>query len=304
MDINDKRNQSGGQIPAGVREETVILGTRGDVTHPFLRAMPRTGFYVKADDVINFQVTSDLNNLTMDIAWRLILPDGTVVRFEDRPLFTSGGSFQAFNYHLQEGWLVAASCSTLTSFVPEGTTFVQIIIGQATSTQGIVCQTILTSGTIQSFVGVSWPGTIVRVTDGIGWNRNAGVGNPAAGAEWSFLFPNNKRTRIEAVTFTLATSAAVANRFVRLRLDTSGVTIVIFPSGVAQAASQTVTYTFSAGVGPVSGDPTLIHAPLPLYLESDLNNIPLHISTLTNNLQGADQYSAIQLSIRQWHESD
>lgn len=300
---NDPRNQSGGQIPRGTHEETGVLTKR--LHHPiFERVLPRTAIYVTDSDVLSFNITSDVNNLQMLFAYRLMLTDGTIVRFQDTPTYTAAGSGQSFNYHLPEGWLLSASALANGNFVPEGSCLAQIILGQLGGAGVVVGDITLSSGCVQSFNGITWPGYYRTSLESFGWARSTGVGAPAAGLDWSFALSQFRRTRIHTINFSLTTSVAVANRFVRVRLDTGGSTISIVPSGFAQVASTTVNYAFGVGLAAISSDPTLISAPIPQFWENDVTNAFYHVSSQTLNLQAADQLSGVNIFLRQWHESD
>lgn len=80
------------------------------------------------------------------------------------------------------------------------------------------------------------------------------LGTPAAGAGVTYSIAGSGWESVRAVAFTLATSAAVANRVPRLRyLDGDGVPFAGSSVSTAQAASTTVAYNFMVGIGQVVG---------------------------------------------------
>lgn len=75
----------------------------------------------------------------------------------------------------------------------------------------------------------------------VGWQQPIYLPNPAAGAVWSRKVDGRFLERVLAVTFTLTTSAVVANRFPAVQLaDSNGKVITAVPAGGAVAASQSL----------------------------------------------------------------
>lgn len=76
----------------------------------------------------------------------------------------------------------------------------------------------------------------------VGWQQTVTPPAPAAGQQWSYKVDGRYTERLVAVTFTLTTSAVVANRspVVVLR-DNNGTVITQVPAGNAVAATSTLT---------------------------------------------------------------
>lgn len=82
----------------------------------------------------------------------------------------------------------------------------------------------------------------------VGWQEPVYLPNPAAGSSWSRPGDGRYLERLLAVTFTLTTSAVVANRFVTVVLtDVNGKMITEVPGSGAVAASSAVTVCLAAG---------------------------------------------------------
>lgn len=82
----------------------------------------------------------------------------------------------------------------------------------------------------------------------VGWQEPVYLPNPAAGSSWSRQGDGRYFERLLAVTFTLTTSAVVANRFVTVALtDTNGKLITEVPGSGAVVASSTVTICLATG---------------------------------------------------------
>lgn len=117
------------------------------------------------------------------------------------------------------------------------------------------------------------------------------VGNPAAGADWSFVVPATRQ--LICVTALLTTAVAVANRTPQLKLATATpVTIVLSPLAPAQVASLADTYVWFPGAPLSAAAAATITAPIPTVTLAANSTI----GTVTAGIQAADQWSAIVLT--------
>lgn len=127
---------------------------------------------------------------------------------------------------------------------------------------------------------------------------STGVGNPAAGADWSVTVQAGHFWTLLSLNAVLATSAVGANRSPRLLIqDGGGNTVGLWGCNFTQVASQTLNYT-APGVVMGQTDPNgtfgAIVFPLPALL-----CLPggFTVSVSTRNLQAADQWSAINFVV-------
>lgn len=82
----------------------------------------------------------------------------------------------------------------------------------------------------------------------VGWQQPLYLPNPAAGASWAHTVDGRYFERALAITFTLVTSAVVANRFAQLYvLDTNGNIVTSVPAAGVIPASTTVNVFLSLG---------------------------------------------------------
>lgn len=131
------------------------------------------------------------------------------------------------------------------------------------------------------------------------------VGNPAAGAEWSYTIPRlggggpKMRYLPISVRFTLAAANAVLARNVLLTVTrvVGGVQAQWVPSAT-QAINTTHFYQWGWGVYPMNSG------------QFHTDSMPYHpletectISSTTLNINGADQYSDIRLLFLRWRTS-
>lgn len=117
------------------------------------------------------------------------------------------------------------------------------------------------------------------------------VGNPAAGADWSYAL--TRPMTLIAVQATLTTAIAVANRQPQLKLATSTpATLFLSPLTVAQAASLADTYVWFASAPLTTVASATATSPIPtITLGTGWT-----VATQTTALQGADQWSSIVLT--------
>ena len=89
----------------------------------------------------------------------------------------------------------------------------------------------------------------------VGWQERVILPAPAAGQQWTYRVDGRYTERLVAVTFSLTTSAVVANRFpVVVLRDNNGTVVTEVPAGNAVAASATLTtYLVNGSPGTAQG---------------------------------------------------
>lgn len=118
------------------------------------------------------------------------------------------------------------------------------------------------------------------------------VGAPAAGADWSYTFPYDNLVRLTSVRAQLATSTAVANRNVRLRIrgPTDNVLLAI-PLTASITASSTATAHWAQGMANA-------YKLGSVYVTGMIDGLlPPHcnVETITGAIAAGDQWSGIVL---------
>lgn len=303
MDINDKRNQSGGFIPRGTHEETQILGTRGEVQPTFHRVLPHTAMYVTPADQLLLNVTPETFGGSMLLNYRLMLPDGTIQTAQETLQIVGNGNEQTKFIPLVEGWLLSVTVYFNSAQVPTGTTYVQVFLVRSGTAQ-VVWPTLLIGEYINSFYHLAWPGSpVIQPVNGRGWPNTKVAAAVGAGANITLQLDIHHRFVIDYVQVTLATAAAVANRLVQLNLFDGVRTFAVIPSNATQTASTTFQYFFAKGMQYIIYNTTEVFAPFPLDMESP-SDAPLLITAAAFGLQAADQFSNMFVRTRQWQESD
>lgn len=124
--------------------------------------------------------------------------------------------------------------------------------------------------------------------------RWKGVGQPAAGADWTDKVISGANVRIVGITATLTTAVAVATRIPALQLkmrDGSLVAVLNTDTG-GQAASLAHTWSWVIGASAPQTFGTFHVSPLPDVVLPD----GATVGTVTTAIQAADQWSAIVVS--------
>lgn len=82
----------------------------------------------------------------------------------------------------------------------------------------------------------------------VGWQEPVYPANPGAGLQWAHKGDGRYYTRLLAATFTLVTSAVVANRFPAVTLtDSNGKVVTSVPAGGTVVASSTLNVFLATG---------------------------------------------------------
>lgn len=202
---------------------------------------------------------------------------------------------------LTEGYLLGLTCVTQNAQT-RGQTFVRGYINRGiTGLAATGASQVLFSDYVTTAHPTGWPnGRTVHGTEGPGNIRVIVVGNPAAGADWSQIVTLGARWRISSVNALLTTSAAVANRLPQIRLRHLSNTIWLGPP--SQLVPASTAANVSSGPNSVSSAtvPTLVNCALPDFPILAGSGATTDISSVTVNIQAADQWSNIALEIEEW----
>lgn len=155
----------------------------------------------------------------------------------------------------------------------------------------------LCAGYLYGLSAVAWPMNNIEPPIPYEWGFTKQYTDPAPAAGSDFTWTNLPYafSEIQAVSFTLTTSATVANRRVHLQIYDGGLASLDFHSSVDQTASQTRRYTCAAigGAGSYANDDNII-IPIPAGLKG-ANEFTIGSDTL--NLQAGDQFSQVVISL-------
>lgn len=118
--------------------------------------------------------------------------------------------------------------------------------------------------------------------------RTTVIANPAAGVDWRQVVPAGELWEIISLYAVLATSAAVANRFVELTVGDGTTTFLTIPDQAGQAASLTFRRVWYVGHnnGGTNNLNRIVIPPLTLQNGES-------IGPATNGIDVADQWSGV-----------
>jgi len=277
--------------------------------------------YIQRDDLLALQMVTSQAGEIVDFNIRLLLPDQPVPRQPDSqppegtPLRRrAGGYIQSINLSIiqtgalrtaqnlvvpmAEGYLLSVAATARTATFP-GQTFARATLnrfrtlGSPSTAAYSLLQSYVTIGTVYG-----WPtGSLKLISEGPGWLHSILVANPAAGVDWTFTVPGSARLRLQSLRAVLTTSAAVANRNVQIQI-TDGVNTVWIASAPASVVAGTAQQLVATGTNSPTGVVTTIFSvvvPPALLLPGFWT-----IGTSTQNIQAADQWSAIALAVEEW----
>lgn len=155
----------------------------------------------------------------------------------------------------------------------------------------------LAGGYVYGFKAISWPQPNVEppIPDNTGATTQKSVTQPAAGSNFTYTIGTYTHAVIKAVTFTLTTSATVANRRVHLMVYDAGAGNMDFHASVDQAASLTRNYTCVplSTAGSYADDNDIIIPISPDIIIGAQGTI----QSAVLNLQAGDQLSIIKVAM-------
>jgi hypothetical protein len=185
--------------------------------------------------------------------------------------------------------------STDETSVSRGECYVKVSI----RAEGVVIA-LLGCGYITDTSTIEWPGGLNEgSTQGPGLIRTITGTDPAAGVEISETVPTGALWRLKLIRNTLVTDATVASRVEHLLFD-DGANILWESDNVsAQAASLTITQSFSeAGVRVATSVGNVVNSIPP----DNRLAAGYRIRTLTNLLKAGDNFGPPQYEVEEWIE--
>ncbi len=283
---------------------------------------PPTAIYIQRDDQLVIEGGTNSGGYTLTAVVRILQPNppnlgqpdpaipktapgqlpgvgNIVTAVLQVPLQASTGTPQLVQFPLMEGYLLSVAV-TVNTTNQRGLVFCRVWINRGTLVvNNPTAAQLLIADYPTTFHPVSWPGGTPRFpTDGPGALMDNTVGNPGAGADWSFTLPNFCRARLQSFAATLTTSATVAARAVRAVLKDSGGNIH-WQGGPSQTipASTTAKVAAASGVFNATADATTVNIALPSPAMLGGGHT---FGVTTANIQAGDQWSAIWYIIEQW----
>jgi hypothetical protein len=278
-----------------------LSGPANAVTFQTKQVAPPSRVYMQRDDQFFFKCISSSAGEIVTVRYRILMPDGHIAINEQDIALPNAYSPNVIPPFFQgaEGFLLSMGffCNISNK---RGQCFVRAGIARAATTLAGTSE-LLFADYISSQQPGGWPeGRVLDSTEGPGNLKVISVGNPAAGADISLQAPSNVRWKLRGFDATLTTAVAVANRNARLLLvDNALGEIRRVPSPADQAASLVVVYSLSGTS--VAGSTAA--AANTWALDDGMQVAGIlggFVRTSTANIQAADQWSGITVTVEEW----
>lgn len=268
---------------------------------PPLAAQGGTPLYVTGEDALACTVFNASAGVTVTISGRMLeFGQARPTPFQQTIIPATDRSASVVRFSLGDGWLLNAQAVVSGGSPFTGQTFVRLSLVRGLLSNANELFT-LCADYVTSKQPVSYPGSgVLDPTDGCGALRSITGAVPAAGAEISETVPTGARWELISIAWLLTTAVAVANRSPNLILDDGA--LVYFRSSFATLipASVASQNTFAQGIGQfTSANNARLASTLPVNNRLAAGH---RVRTSTDNIQAADQYSAIQYLVREWIE--
>lgn len=275
--------------------DAVALDYNREVYFRRHRVQPPGMVYVTVDDLFVLKVLNPSVTANVNVSIRYLDANGEVLpqfqQFQNIPVSSTPRTFQ---FRGSEGYVLSATIST--PGAGAGAVYVQLEVGRGAGAQDLTEGHLLIAGYPGSFAALGYPQTQpIPPNAGAGVTRSVPLGNPAAGANWGIVVPTGAAWVLNSARATLTTSAAAANRIPDLQIkDGSGNVVLDAMAAVAQTASLTDFWSWSPGAAnsTVLGSVNTVALPAGFKL-----NAGWSINQVTQNLQAADQWATIMLSV-------
>lgn len=294
-------NQIVDKLRPGTQTSDYQSGTRqraisfADVNLP-----PPSPLYVSGDELLVFQCFNSVAGATLLVQMRILLPDGSLSRMEQRFQLTSARANNVFEIPLQECFLLSVTFAASTVGVRTGQFYVTANIEFGAVGKGSF-QYQLFAGYLSQAIVAGWPTSSPKsCLDGPGMMLSIQNAAPGAGADFTVTVPTQARWKVRAINAQLVTAVAVATRAVELEVsDGAGNLLLIAPANVTQAASLSIRYQGSAAPYPATTIATRAFCAFPpdLVLFQGWK-----ILSSTGSIQAADQWSVQNLIVEEWIE--
>lgn len=261
---------------------------------------PPSELYMTRDDRLFVRVRNLLALFELDVAGRILQPNGEIVPFHEHmvpPLGT--GAQELFAFDIGEGYLMSAIAWSSTASLRRGHAFVELGIVRGLTAALSVVQ-VLTKDYVTLDSPIGWPGGPIRSsTEGPGIVIDRQGTAPAAGDETSIVLPPNSKFRFMSVTADLITSLSGSDRIARLDFLFGANTVQRSEAEDSQGIVLQRDYWWLPVMGKrraVARD-TIYWPGAPLIIGGSGS-----ITTATRNIDTDDQWSALSFYVERWIE--
>lgn len=270
-----------------------------DYLHPGIR--PDVALWVTPDDVVVVKVRNSASGVMLQATVGLWSPEGNWAGTAAPITPATDRSLGVTTIPLATGYLVSVAVAVTGGAAVRGQCLVSVYLQRGSGGAAVIYRA-LGQDYVTSQRVVGWPpGTTQEGVSGRGFLRAITLTQPVAGVDWSTTVPTAARWRLRQVNAVLTTSGVVANRSPELQILFPGVVRVFsVNTGNAEPANSAQPWVWEPGFAG-------IFAQVNGVLWTDLNpDIWLPAGTtiraVTTNLQVADQWSQIAMTVEEWIE--
>jgi hypothetical protein len=268
------------------------------VTWQTKRLTPPSPLYVTVDDVLRVGGASSQAGESVTVSYRLLrAADGAIVYGQDLLTLPSDRSITAMDIPMAEGFLISVSCKAAVA-TTRGQTFVRLFLNPKVLGAGQP-GLMMMSDYVTNAMAPGYPGGRgISPIEGPGWSNSFATVVPLAGNDWSWPVPTNARWRIMGIVSQLTTVAAAPVRVPILAVkDGAGNYVLFMEPNVGANAARAWSTSGAIGV-PGSGVSGFV---ISWNLPRETILLPgWSISSATQNLAGADQWTAVRFIVEEW----
>lgn len=266
------------------------------VDFSFDKAPPPGALYVGPNDHFLVNTWCSVASVTLDIAVRMLLPDGIIHTNRFSFPLNSDRSVTTDSFALPEGFILSVLAGSNGAVLVPGQCWILCRLARGAPNVGTAHQTLI-ADYVHDMLDLSYPAGILRhPTSGAGVIRSITGTNPAVNTEISQTVPTNARWQLLAIEFNLVTDINAADRFVRLTFDDGATIFYTIEALAAHTASLTRGYSYAINGQQQTVVSSLFNFPLPhLFL-----NAGFKITTATGGRQAGDDFAAPQLLVQEW----
>lgn len=283
---------------AGAREQPFVaapIASAGGrvITSPFQ-------FYTSGEDHLRIISVNSLTGVRLKIDGRFVTSKGALEAFSHDHIPNADRTSQTTTHSLAVGAVLNLTVHASSGSPSIGQAFVIVQLVRGLGPAGYVLGTLL-QGYVTSTQHLAWPGSPIQNSiEGPGALRVIVGTTPAAGGEISETVPFGARWQLLSFFYVLTTSAAVGSRVSHFQHQNAAAFLARVPPVFGLGPGSVADFTWGQGLSR-SQAIISIHYACTLATDETMPSGDV-FSTLTDNFDVGDQYSAIAYRVREWLE--
>lgn len=250
------------------------------------------GIPLSPDDAIYIESITGLNNCVLNIQGTAVNLTGDIVNFSEILNVATPGTLFTKVISLGYSFLLSVSVTSFNITLPDGDCFVRCSLINPTSVAPYLRRKILDQGYVSTYSGIGYgTGSVLKRVSDPWFFKTIELANPSAGQNFRYDIPSFIQIFLYAISYTFATSAAVAARYPQIDLYSTVGVVNSYTSDYNQAASSTVRISFND----TSRTSSIIGSSVQCAFGPILLGPSCSIRTAIFNIQAADQISNLAI---------